>query len=168
MNLSYSSTDFIIQKCKKLFLEKLKDYGLSWKFCHNYSIVDQILVKIIRIKNIQSKRYQKIKEEKIIDTYIDIINYFIIILIKLDTFFISNFHKISHYDVILIYNEKLKNIKSSIYFMEKTLNKFCIDNILEEILFLLKKKKEKNSFKELEKLCLKILVEIIFFLRKNL
>ncbi|WP_185852080.1 DUF1599 domain-containing protein [Blattabacterium cuenoti] len=164
--MNFSSIDFIIQKCRKLFLEKLKDYGLSWKLFHNYSIIDQVLIKVIRIKNIQSKGFQKIQKEKITDTYIDIVNYLIIILIKLDVYFISNFHKISHNDVIFIYNEKLKKIKNYIY-VDKTSNKFSINFVLERISFL-KRNREKILFKELEKFCFKILVEIIFLLRKNL
>ncbi|AFJ90951.1 DUF1599 domain-containing protein [Blattabacterium sp. (Blaberus giganteus)] len=159
-------TDFVIQKCRKLFLEKLKDYGLSWKFFHNYSIIDQILIKTIRIKNIQSKGYQKIKEEKITDTYIDIVNYLIIILIKLDIFFKSNFHEISHNDVILIYNKKLKKIKNYIDCTNKTLDKFSINNIIENISYL-KNNKEKILFEELEKFCFEIVVETIFLLKKN-
>ncbi|BBA17441.1 nucleotide modification associated domain-containing protein [Blattabacterium cuenoti] len=166
--MNYLSTnDLIIHKCRKLFLEKLKDYGLSWKLFHNYSIIDQILMKILRIKNIQSRGYQKIKEEKIIDTYIDIINYLIIILIKLEIFSTSHFHKISNNDVILIYNQKLKKIKNYTNCMDKTLNQFSINNVLEHILFL-KKNKEKILFKTLEKFCFKILIKIIFFLRQNL
>ncbi|WP_185861202.1 nucleotide modification associated domain-containing protein [Blattabacterium cuenoti] len=167
MNLS--SINFIIKECRKLFLGKLKDYGLSWKFFHNSSIIDQILIKVIRIKNIQSKGYQIIKEEKITDTYIDIINYLIIILIKLDISFISNFHKISHHDVIFIYHNKLKKIKSytNRIYIQKTENQFSINHILENILYL-KKNKEKIIFEDLEKFCFEILVKIIFLLRKNL
>ncbi|WP_341662405.1 DUF1599 domain-containing protein [Blattabacterium cuenoti] len=166
--MNFSSTDdLIIHKCRKLFLEKLKDYGVSWKFFHNYSIIDQILMKIVRIKNIQSKGYQKIKEEKITDTYIDIVNYLIIILIKFEICSTSHFHKkISNNDVILIYNQKLKEVKNYINCMDKSFIQFSIHNVLKHILFL-KKKKEKISFKELKKLCFKILVEIIFLLKQN-
>ncbi|QIK16511.1 DUF1599 domain-containing protein [Blattabacterium sp. DPU] len=156
--------DFIIKKCRKLFLKKLKDYGLSWKFIHNYSIIDQILIKIIRIKNIQSKGFQKIKEEKITDTYIDIINYLIIMLIKLDISFTYNFNKISHNDVILIYNQKLKRIKNYTDCKKKTLNKFSINNVLKNILLL---KKNRILLEKLEKFCFKILVDIIFLLKQN-
>jgi Domain of Unknown Function (DUF1599). len=162
--MNFPSVDFITQKCKKLFLEKLKDYGLSWKFLHNDSIIDQILIKVIRIKNIQLKGYQEIKEEKITDTYIDIVNYFIIILIKMDVSFTSNFHNISCNDVIFIYNKKLEKIKNHTYVTQK--NKFSINNILENI-FYIKKNKEKILFKELEKFSLKIIYEIIFLLIKN-
>ncbi|WP_341656785.1 nucleotide modification associated domain-containing protein [Blattabacterium cuenoti] len=167
--MNFSSTDdLIISKCRKLFLEKLKDYGVSWKFFHNYSIIDQILMKIVRIKNIQSKGYQKIKEEKIIDTYIDIINYLIIILIKFEICSTSHFHnKISNNDVILIYNKKWNKIKNYIDCMDKTFIQFSINNVLKNIFFL-KKKKEKILFKELEQFCFKILVEIIFLLKQNL
>ncbi|WP_185857886.1 nucleotide modification associated domain-containing protein [Blattabacterium cuenoti] len=157
-----NSIDFIIQKCRKLFLEKLKDYGLSWKFFHNNSIIDQILIKIIRIKNIESKGYQKVKNEIIIDTYIDIINYLLILLIKLDIFFISNFHKISNNDVISIYNKKWDQIKNYTNFccMNKILNKFSINHFLDKILFL----KQNPEIKELEKFCFKILTQIILLL----
>ncbi|WP_341652232.1 DUF1599 domain-containing protein [Blattabacterium cuenoti] len=167
--MNFSSTDdLIIHKCRKLFLEKLKDYGVSWKFFHNYSIIDQILMKIVRIKNIQSKGYQKIKEEKITDTYIDIVNYLIIILIKFEISSTLRFHKeISNNDVILIYNKKFKKIKNYIDGMDKTFIQFSINNVLKNILFL-KKKKEQILFKELEKFCFKILIEIIFLLKQNL
>ncbi|AGW85883.1 hypothetical protein K645_521 [Blattabacterium sp. (Nauphoeta cinerea)] len=164
--MNFSSIDSILEKCKKLFLEKLRDYGLSWKFFHNYSIIDQILIKLIRIKNIQSKGSQKIKEEKIEDTYIDIINYLIIILIKIDISFTLQSHDVSHHDVILIYNEKLKKIKMNTDCMDKTLNKFSINSILENIL-LLKMNQKKFFLKELEKFCFQTLIEIIFILKRN-
>ncbi len=166
--MNFSSTDdFIIHKCRKLFLEKLKDYGISWKFFHNYSIIDQIFMKIVRIKNIQSKGYQKIKEEKITDTYIDIVNYLIIILIKFEIFSTSHFHKnISNNDVILIYNKKWNIIKNYIDCIDKTFIQFSINTVLKNIFFL-KKKKKKILFKELEQFCFKILVEIIFLLKQN-
>ncbi|WP_341655306.1 DUF1599 domain-containing protein [Blattabacterium cuenoti] len=167
--MNFSSTDdLIIYKCRKLFLEKLKDYGVSWNFFHNYSIIDQILMKIVRIKNIQLKGYQKIKEEKIIDTYIDIVNYLIIILIKFEICSTSHFHKkISNNDVIFIYNKKWNKIKNYIDCMDKTFIQFSINNVLKNIFFL-KKKKENILFKELEQFCFKILVEIIFLLKQNL
>ncbi|WP_185859233.1 nucleotide modification associated domain-containing protein [Blattabacterium cuenoti] len=159
------SIDFIIQKCRKLFLDKLIDYDLSWKFLKNSSIIDQILIKVVRIKNIQSKGYQEIKEEKITDTYMDIINYIIIILIKLDVFFILNFNKISYRDVIFIYNQKFEKIKN--YLHKDFKNKmFSINNILENILYL-KKNEEKVAFKKLEIFYFKMLIETIFLLKKN-
>ncbi|WP_185863179.1 DUF1599 domain-containing protein [Blattabacterium cuenoti] len=164
--MNFSSIDSILQKCKKLFLEKLIDYGLSWKFFHNCSIIDQILIKLIRIKNIQSKGYQKIKEEKITDTYIDIINYLIIFLIKMDISFTSHLHDISHHDVILIYNEKLKKIKIYTDRKNKTFNNFSLNSILENILSL-KMNQKKFFIKELEKFCFQTLVEIIFILKRN-
>ncbi|WP_185872155.1 nucleotide modification associated domain-containing protein [Blattabacterium cuenoti] len=163
--MNYYSIDFIIKKCRKLFFNKLKDYGLSWKILKNSSIIDQIFIKIIRIKNIQSKGYQKIQEEKITDTYIDIINYLIIILIKIDIFFILNFNKISYNDVIFLYNKKFEKIQNSFHenFKYKI---FSINNIIKNILYL-KKNKEKISFKKLEKFYWKMLFETIFILKKN-
>lgn len=164
--MNHSSIDFIIQKCRKLFLDKLKDYDLSWKFLKNSSIRDQIFIKVVRIKNIQSKGYQEIKEEKITDTYIDIINYIIIILIKLDVFFILNFKKISYHDVIFLYDQKLERIRNCFCENYKQKKKiFSINNVLENILYL-KKNEEEVSFKKLEKFYLKMLIETIFLLKK--
>ncbi|WP_185865945.1 nucleotide modification associated domain-containing protein [Blattabacterium cuenoti] len=163
--MSRPSINFIFQKCRKLFLDKLIDYDLSWKFLKNSSIIDQILIKVVRIKNIQSKGYQEIKEEKITDTYMDIINYIIIILIKLDIFFILNIDTISRCDVIFIYNQKFEKIKNCIHKNSK--NKIIsIKNILENILYL-KKNEGKVAFKKLEKFYLKMLIETIFLLKKN-
>ncbi|WP_185853266.1 DUF1599 domain-containing protein [Blattabacterium cuenoti] len=163
--MNHPSIDFIIQKCRKLFLDKLIDYDLSWRFLKNSSIIDQILIKVVRIKNIQSKGYQEIKEEKITDTYMDIINYIIIILIKSDIFFILNFNKISHRDVIFLYNQKFERIKNCLYknFKHKI---FSINNILENI-FYLKKNEGKVAFKKLEKFYFKMLIETIFLFKKN-
>ncbi|WP_185868960.1 nucleotide modification associated domain-containing protein [Blattabacterium cuenoti] len=162
--MNHTSIDFIIKKCRKLFLDKLKDYDLSWKLLKNSSIIDQILIKIIRIKNIQSKGYQEIKEEKITDTYMDVINYIVIILIKLDIFFVLNFDKISCHDVIFLYNKKFEKIKNCIheYSPQKI---FSINNVLKNILYL-KKNEEEVPFKKLEKIYFKILIETIFLLKK--
>ncbi|WP_185862074.1 nucleotide modification associated domain-containing protein [Blattabacterium cuenoti] len=162
--MNHTSIDFFIQKCRKLFLIKLKDYDISWKFLKISSIIDQILIKVVRIKNIQFKGFQKVKEEKITDTYIDIINYIIIILIKLDVFFVLNFNIISHDDVIFIYNKKLdkiKNLNINENFKYKSIN-----YIFEKILYL-KKNEKKISLKKLEKFCFKMLTKTIFLLKKN-
>ncbi|WP_185876759.1 nucleotide modification associated domain-containing protein [Blattabacterium cuenoti] len=163
--MNHLSIDFFIKKCGKLFYDKLKDYDLSWKFLKNSSIIDQILIKVVRIKNIQLKGYQEIKEEKITDTYMDIINYIIIILIKKDIFFILNFDKISYDDVVFLYKKKFKSIKNCINdnYEKKILS---INNVLKNVLYL-KENEKKFSFKELEKFYLKILVETLFLLKKS-
>ncbi|AWU43565.1 hypothetical protein DM815_00490 [Blattabacterium sp. (Cryptocercus kyebangensis)] len=167
--MNHISIDFIIKECKKLFKKKLKDYDLSWRIIKIYSMIDQIFIKVLRIHNIQKRGYQKVKEENVIDTYIDVINYIIITLIKLNTS--HNFEKnISHSKIICLYIQqfnKIKNWKKNIELYKKKMETPSIEKILGYI-FYLKKKKEKILSKKLEIICLKILKITILLLRKDM
>ncbi|WP_185850308.1 nucleotide modification associated domain-containing protein [Blattabacterium cuenoti] len=158
-------TSIIIEKCRKLFLRKLIDYDFSWKVLKYSSIIDQIFIKVSRIKNIQSNKNQLIKEEKIIDTYIDIINYLLIILIKIDIFFSCK--SFSHRIVMSIYNRNIEIIKkdfiSSLNFRKNQIS--TIDSILDKIYYL-KNNEEKISTKELKNYSIKILIEIFSLLKE--
>ncbi|WP_185877309.1 nucleotide modification associated domain-containing protein [Blattabacterium cuenoti] len=152
---------FIIKKCENIFLEKLKYYGLSWIILKNYSIIDQILIKIIRIKNINIKKSFSVKEEKIIDTYIDVINYLIIALIKIE---LKCEKKISNNNAIILYKKKIKTIKKLVKIIE---NKNCsIDIILNKLLYL-RKNLFNISYQQLNDNYLIILVDVIFYYKKN-
>ncbi|WP_185870437.1 DUF1599 domain-containing protein [Blattabacterium cuenoti] len=157
---------FIIKKCKKLFQEKLKDYDLSWKIIKISSMIDQIFIKIVRIQNLQKKGNQKVKEENIVDTYLDVINYIIITLIKLNFTSFLEKRNISHYEIFNIYTKELNKIKN---FNEKEVNdndEVSIDTIIENILSC---KKKKNFFSQnLEKFYLKMLKMITFLLVKKI
>ncbi|WP_238784397.1 DUF1599 domain-containing protein [Blattabacterium cuenoti] len=165
-DMNDSFIDLIIQKCRKLFLSKLKYYDVSWKYLKHSSMTDQILIKVIRIKNIESKGYQEVKEEKIIDTYIDVINYIIIMLIKLDVFFVLNINKISHNDVIRLYNEKFKKITNCICTNVYVFKNQSISSILDKMLSL-KKEISFLSFQKLEGFYFQILIETILLLVKK-
>ena len=52
--------DIAIQSCQKIFLQKTKDYGTSWRVYRTVSVVDQIYIKAKRIRTIQQKGEQKI------------------------------------------------------------------------------------------------------------
>ncbi|WP_238858465.1 nucleotide modification associated domain-containing protein [Blattabacterium cuenoti] len=148
--------DFIMNKCQKIFKKKLNYYNLSWNIIGISSIIDQIFIKIIRIKNIQKKGYQKIKEENITDTYIDVINYLIIILIKLNISY-KFIKKLSHYEIINLYIKQFNKIKNLTKLKKKYLS---LEKIIEYIFFLKKNKKNLLN-KELEKIILKMLNIII-------
>jgi len=60
----------------------MKDYGTAWRILRTSSITDQIFIKAQRIRNIEDKGTQKIKED-IHSEYIGIVNYSIIGLIQL-------------------------------------------------------------------------------------
>lgn len=75
--------DKIIGECRNIFLKKTKDYGTSWRVLRTISVVDQIFIKALRIRNIQEKKEQKIADD-IQSEYKGIINYAIIGLIQLE------------------------------------------------------------------------------------
>lgn len=68
--------------CRNIFVDKVGDYGTSWRVLRPISITDQIMIKALRIRNIQETDTQKIAD-KIEDEFRGIINYGIIARIQL-------------------------------------------------------------------------------------
>ncbi|MCA0431565.1 MAG: DUF1599 domain-containing protein [Bacteroidetes bacterium] len=75
--------DQAINKCKDIFLKKMKDYGTAWRNLRPTSLTDQIFIKAQRIKSIEEKGTQKVNDD-IKGEYVGIINYCIIGLIQLE------------------------------------------------------------------------------------
>ena len=75
--------DEIILSCKKIFLNKAKDYGTAWRVLRTISIVDQIFIKAQRIRTIQEKGDQRIGDD-IASEFKGIINYAVIGSIQLE------------------------------------------------------------------------------------
>lgn len=75
--------DSAISLCKDIFLKKMKDYGTAWRNLRPTSLTDQIFIKAQRIKSIEEKGTQKVKDD-ISGEYIGIINYCVIALIQLE------------------------------------------------------------------------------------
>jgi predicted nucleotide modification protein, DUF1599 family len=74
--------DKAIEDCKTIFLKKTNDYGTAWRVLRTISVVDQIFIKALRIRNIQSLSEQKVDDD-ITSEFIGIINYGVIGLIQL-------------------------------------------------------------------------------------
>jgi hypothetical protein len=83
MNNTSQQYDSVVKKCKDIFIKKMKDYGSAWRILRPESITDQIFIKAQRIRSIEEKGTQKIKED-IRNEYIGIVNYCIIGLIQLE------------------------------------------------------------------------------------
>ena len=83
MQQTITEYESIIKKCEDIFAKKLKDYGTAWRILRISSLTDQIFIKAQRIRSIDEKGEQRIKED-ISNEYIGIINYSIIGLIQLD------------------------------------------------------------------------------------
>ncbi|MDR0792674.1 MAG: DUF1599 domain-containing protein [Chitinophagaceae bacterium] len=74
--------DTAVASCKDIFINKIKDYGTSWRVLRTISVVDQIFIKALRIRNIQELKQQKIADD-IFSEFKGIINYGVIGLIQL-------------------------------------------------------------------------------------
>jgi hypothetical protein len=72
-----------INKAKTLMLDKNHDYGEAWRRMRVSSITDIILMKLLRIKQIEDNDGKTIISEGLEANYNDIINYAVFALIKL-------------------------------------------------------------------------------------
>lgn len=74
--------DKAIEACKNIFLKKTADYGTAWRVLRTISVVDQIFIKALRIRNIQGLSERKVDDD-VMSEFIGIINYGVIGLIQL-------------------------------------------------------------------------------------
>jgi len=75
--------DAVIEKCRSLFINKMKDYGSAWRILRLQSLTDQIFIKAQRIRQLQENSIKKIDEDEK-GEFIGIINYSIMALIQLE------------------------------------------------------------------------------------
>lgn len=73
----------VIRLCRGLYVNKLRDYGASWRIMRPESLTDQIFIKAKRIRSIETKGVSLIDED-IRSELIGIVNYGIIALIQLE------------------------------------------------------------------------------------
>lgn len=78
-----SQYNTMAKKAKKLMEDKNHDYGEAWRNMRISSFTDLILMKLLRIKQIETNQGKTIVSEGIDANYLDIINYAIFALIKL-------------------------------------------------------------------------------------
>ena len=52
MDATKSQFDEVISICRKLFHEKLSDYGTAWRILRAESVTDQIYIKANRIRSL--------------------------------------------------------------------------------------------------------------------
>jgi hypothetical protein len=71
-------------KAKNLMIDKNHDYGEAWRKMRISSITDLILMKLLRIKQIEDNEGETIVSEGLDANYLDIINYSLFALIRLE------------------------------------------------------------------------------------
>lgn len=74
--------DKIVAAARKIFINKNKDYGSSWRILRPASLTDQIYIKAKRIRSIQETGINKVNES-IEGEFLAIINYGIMALIQM-------------------------------------------------------------------------------------
>lgn len=72
----------ILKRCKTLFMQKARDYGVSWRILRPSSLTDQLFIKARRIRNIEEKGYQRVPDS-IESEFVGIVNYCLMALIQL-------------------------------------------------------------------------------------
>jgi len=73
----------VIETCRALFINKMKDYGSAWRILRLPSLTDQIFIKATRIRGLQQNKEQKVDEGQVSE-FIGIINYCIMALVQLE------------------------------------------------------------------------------------
>lgn len=72
-----------VQYAKELMDAKNHDYGEAWRDMRISSFTDMLLVRIMRIKQIEDNKGQTVASEGIESNYYDMINYCVFALIKM-------------------------------------------------------------------------------------
>lgn len=75
--------DKIISTTREIFKHKMQDYGTTWRIFRIRSIIDQLFIKAKRIRSIQIKGENKVKES-IEGEFAAIYNYSVMALIQLE------------------------------------------------------------------------------------
>lgn len=83
-NILFDAYKNIISDIKNLLYRKNTDYGDAWKSMSIYSMTDQVIIRVYRIKTIMSNGGCCLISEGISSQLKDIINYCVFALIKMD------------------------------------------------------------------------------------
>ena len=71
-----------VSQARKIFRDKMLDYGSTWRVLRSSSLIDQLFIKAKRIRSIQNTGHQKI-QEPVDGEFFAIYNYSIMTLIQL-------------------------------------------------------------------------------------
>ena len=97
--------DAVINTCRSLFINKMKDYGSAWRILRLPSLTDQIYIKAQRIRGLQQNDVRKVDEGEVSE-FIGIINYCIMALIQLEKGVVEQ-PDLTVDEAIALYDEKV-------------------------------------------------------------
>ncbi|MBP7831964.1 MAG: DUF1599 domain-containing protein [Candidatus Pacebacteria bacterium] len=106
-----------MQRCRDLFVKKMRDYDTAWAILRLTSVTDQIKIKVERIESIFEKGTQKISDT-IESEFVGIINYSIIGCIQADRQrrgeIDATTYKLPHEEVMIQYDNYLGLAKAQL------------------------------------------------------
>jgi len=83
VNKTVQQYDDAAAKCENVFVKKTKDYGTAWRILRTSSLTDQLFIKAMRIRSLETNTEHKI-DEGVDPEYIGLINYSAMALIQLE------------------------------------------------------------------------------------
>jgi hypothetical protein len=99
----------VVEKCRSLYINKLKDYGSAWRILRLPSLTDQIFIKAQRIRQLQENATRKVDEGEVSE-FMGIINYSVMALIQLEKG-IAEQPDLSNEEAIELYDKHIKITK---------------------------------------------------------
>lgn len=99
----------VIEICRNLFINKMKDYGCAWRILRLPSLTDQIFIKAQRIRSLQENEVRKVAEDEKPE-FIGIINYSVMALIQLELG-IATQPDLDHRRALELYDQKITETK---------------------------------------------------------
>lgn len=72
-----------VTKCRDLFVKKAYDYGTSWRALRTQSVIDQMWIKLKRVRTLQETKENRVGDT-ITSEFIGVLNYAVMGLIQLD------------------------------------------------------------------------------------
>jgi len=102
--------DAVIEKCRSLYINKLKDYGSAWRILRLPSLTDQIFIKAQRIRQLQENITRKVDEGEVSE-FMGIVNYSVMALIQLEKG-VAEQPDLSAEEAIILYDKHVANTKS--------------------------------------------------------
>ncbi len=109
MQETSSQYDAVIEMCRGLFVNKMKDYGSAWRILRLPSLTDQIFIKAQRIRKLQENAVRKIDEDEKSE-FIGIINYSVMALIQLEKG-VADQPDMALKEAEVLYDEKISETK---------------------------------------------------------
>ena len=102
--------DLVVAQCRELFVNKMKDYGPTWRILRPETLTDQIFIKAKRIRTLEINRVSRVGED-IWPEYIGIINYGIMAIIQRELGFVDKID-ISRERALELYDQHIASTKA--------------------------------------------------------